>query len=88
MSHHDCQCYYLPVGDSWTKIDYSQKPETWMKPHVKGVDTGLVEIPANWYLDVSATYNFHHRRCADLIGLTTPHVHQSLAKQPWFRECT
>ncbi|GKZ27918.1 hypothetical protein AbraCBS73388_006750 [Aspergillus brasiliensis] len=51
MSHHDCQMYWLRTGDSWTKIDYSQKAETWMKPLVRGQDTGLVEIPGNWYID-------------------------------------
>ena len=52
MSHHDCQPYYLRTGDSWTKIDYKKKAEEWMKPLVAGQDTGLVEIPANWYIDV------------------------------------
>lgn len=51
MSHHDCQAYYLRTDDTWTKIDYSKKAKEWMKPLVKGQDTGLVEIPANWYLD-------------------------------------
>ncbi|KAK2668392.1 hypothetical protein RAB80_015772 [Fusarium oxysporum f. sp. vasinfectum] len=51
MSHDDCHMYWLRTNDSWTKIDYKQKAETWMKPLVKGQDTGLVEIPANWYLD-------------------------------------
>ena len=51
MSHHDCQPYYLRTGDEWTKIDYTKKPSDWMKPLVKGQETGLVEIPANWYLD-------------------------------------
>lgn len=51
MSHHDCQAYYLRTGDQWTKIDYSQPAHTWMKPLVPGRQTGLVEIPANWYLD-------------------------------------
>lgn len=51
MSHHDCQAYYLRTGDEWTKIDYSQEPKTWMKPLVPGTETGMVEIPANWYLD-------------------------------------
>ncbi|CAK42197.1 peptidoglycan deacetylase [Aspergillus awamori] len=51
MSHHDCQMYWLRTGDTWTKIDYSQKAETWMKPLVRGQDTGLVEIPGNWYID-------------------------------------
>jgi hypothetical protein len=53
MSHHDCQPYYLRTGDSWTKIDYKKKAEEWMKPLVAGRETGLVEIPANWYIDVS-----------------------------------
>ncbi|KAG5657816.1 hypothetical protein KAF25_007849 [Fusarium avenaceum] len=47
MSHDDCHMYWLRTNDSWTKIDYTQKAETWMKPLVKGKDTGLVEIPAN-----------------------------------------
>lgn len=51
MSHHDCQAYWLRTGDSWTKIDYTQKAETWMKPLEKGKETGLVEIPGSWYID-------------------------------------
>jgi hypothetical protein len=51
MSHHDCQMYWLRTGDKWTKIDYSQKAETWMKPLERGEETGLVEIPGNWYID-------------------------------------
>ncbi|KAI0684434.1 glycoside hydrolase/deacetylase [Earliella scabrosa] len=48
---HDSQAYYLRVDDDWTKIDYQAKAETWMKPLVRGKETGLVEVPANWYLD-------------------------------------
>ena len=51
MSHHDCQPYYLRTGDQWTKIDYSQPAKTWMHPLKPGQETGMVEIPANWYLD-------------------------------------
>ncbi|ODV86111.1 hypothetical protein CANARDRAFT_6608 [[Candida] arabinofermentans NRRL YB-2248] len=51
MFHHDCQPYWCRTGDTWTKIDYTKKAETWMKPLVKGTDTKLVEIPANWYID-------------------------------------
>lgn len=51
MNHHDCQAYYLRTGDDWTKIDYGKKAAEWMKPFTKGRETGLVEIPANWYLD-------------------------------------
>ena len=49
--HRDFVPYYVRVGDSWTKIDYSKKPEEWMKPLVRGEETDLVEIPASWYLD-------------------------------------
>ncbi|KAF8588976.1 glycoside hydrolase/deacetylase [Ramaria rubella] len=48
---HDCQAFYLRDQDTWNKIDYKQKAETWMKPLSRGNETGLVEIPANWYLD-------------------------------------
>ncbi|KAG2144320.1 carbohydrate esterase family 4 protein [Suillus clintonianus] len=48
---HDSQMYYLRDEDTWTKIDYQAKAHTWMKPLQKGKETGLVEIPANWYLD-------------------------------------
>ncbi|KIW55412.1 hypothetical protein PV05_07695 [Exophiala xenobiotica] len=51
LSHHDCQAYWLRTGDTWTKIDYSKHPDHWMKPLVKGKETGLVEIPGNWYID-------------------------------------
>ena len=45
------QAFYLRDQDLWTKIDYQAKAEMWMKPLVRGKETGLVEIPANWYLD-------------------------------------
>lgn len=51
LMHDEFHPYYVRVGDSWTKIDYSKNPETWMKPLVRGTETDLVEIPANWYLD-------------------------------------
>ncbi|MEX3007668.1 polysaccharide deacetylase [Hoeflea sp. TYP-13] len=51
LMHRDFEPYYVRVGDSWTKIDYSKHPEEWMKPLVRGHETDLVEIPASWYLD-------------------------------------
>jgi peptidoglycan/xylan/chitin deacetylase (PgdA/CDA1 family) len=66
LMHKDFSPYYVRVGDSWTKIDYSKPAEEWMKPLVRGEETGLVEIPANWYLDdlppmmfVKASANSH-----------------------------
>ncbi|THJ66765.1 polysaccharide deacetylase [Arthrobacter echini] len=51
LMHNDFEPYYVRVGDSWTKIDYTKPAEAWMKPLVRGEETDLVEIPANWYLD-------------------------------------
>ena len=47
---HDSQAYYLRDQDTWTKISYGETAvaSTWMKPLVRGRETGLVEIPANW----------------------------------------
>ena len=54
MSHDDAQMYWLRVGDEWTKIDYGKKAEEWMKPLVKGQETGLVEVSVSFLaLDVS-----------------------------------
>ena len=51
LMHKDFHPYYVRVGDSWTKIDYSQAAADWMKPLVRGEETDLIEIPASWYLD-------------------------------------
>jgi peptidoglycan-N-acetylglucosamine deacetylase len=51
LMHRDFHPYYVRVGDSWTKIDYSKQPEEWMKPLVRGEETDLIEIPASWYLE-------------------------------------
>jgi peptidoglycan/xylan/chitin deacetylase (PgdA/CDA1 family) len=51
LMHHDFQPYRVRVGDSWTKIDYSKDARDWMKPLVRGRESNLIEIPANWYLD-------------------------------------
>src|SRR6266852_2652930 len=51
LMHRDFEPYYVRVGDSWTKIDYSKPAEEWMKPLVRGYETDLIDIPANWYLD-------------------------------------
>jgi hypothetical protein len=53
LSHHDCQAYWLRTGDTWVPIDYEKHPDHWMHPLKEGPTTGLVEIPASWYLDVS-----------------------------------
>ena len=51
LMHNDFTPYRVRVGDSWTKIDFSEKPDTWMKPLRRGQGTDLIEIPASWYLD-------------------------------------
>jgi len=51
LMHNDFHPYYVRVGDTWTKIDYSKHPREWMKPLQRGKETDLIEIPASWYLD-------------------------------------
>ena len=51
LMHNDFTPYRVRVGDKWTKIDYAGKPSDWMVPLERGVETDLIEIPANWYLD-------------------------------------
>jgi len=51
LMHDDFHPYYVRVGDSWTKIDYTKSAKEWMKPLIRGEETDLVEIPASWYLD-------------------------------------
>lgn len=51
LMHNDFHPYYVRVGDKWTKIDYSIPANEWMKPLIRGHETNLIEIPANWYLD-------------------------------------
>jgi peptidoglycan/xylan/chitin deacetylase (PgdA/CDA1 family) len=51
MMNNDFHPFYVRVGDSWTKIDYSKHPSAWMKPLRRGEETDLIDIPASWYLD-------------------------------------
>jgi hypothetical protein len=51
LMHHDHQPYYVRVGDSRTKIDYSKHPKDWMVPLQRGQETDLIEIPASWCLE-------------------------------------
>ncbi len=44
LMHRDFEPYYVRVGDSWKKIDYTKDAETWMEPLVRGKETDLVEI--------------------------------------------
>ena len=51
LMHRDFEPYYVRVGDYWTRSTTPRRPSDWMKPLVRGEETNLVEIPANWYLD-------------------------------------
>lgn len=51
FSHQDDQCYWVRTGDQIKPVDYNKHPNEWMTPLKRGKNTGLVEIPSNWYLD-------------------------------------
>ena len=49
LMHKDFEPYYVRVGDRWTLIDYSKKPQEWMKPLQRGTETDLACMTnANW----------------------------------------
>ena len=73
LMHHDFLPYYVRVGNSWTKIDYSKKPESWMKPLVRGQQTDLIEIPASWHLDDLPPMMFI-KRSPNSHGFVSPDV--------------
>jgi peptidoglycan/xylan/chitin deacetylase (PgdA/CDA1 family) len=77
LMHKDFTPYYVRVGDEWTKIDYSQPAETWMKPFTKGKETGLVEIPASWWLDDLPPMMFI-KKFPNSHGYVTPRDMESL----------
>ncbi len=89
MMHHDFQPYYLRTGDRWTKIDYSQPAETWMRPLVRGKRTELIEIPANWYLDDEVPMMFVKAQ-ANSHGFMSPRQIEELWREQFdwvYREC-
>lgn len=68
---NDFHPFYARVGDTWTKIDYSQPAETWMKPLQRGVETPLVEIGGNWYMDDLPPMMFI-KKSPNSFGFTNP----------------
>ena len=77
LMHRDFECYYVRSGDQWTKIDYSKPAEEWMKALVRGPETGLIEIPANWYLDDLPPMMFI-KKSPNSHGFTNPRDIESL----------
>jgi peptidoglycan/xylan/chitin deacetylase (PgdA/CDA1 family) len=72
LMHHDFQPYYVRVGDTWTKIDYSKRPSEWMVPLRRGRETDLIEIPASWYLDDLPPMMFI-KKAPNSFGFIDPH---------------
>lgn len=89
LMHNDFHPYYVRVGDSWTKIDYSRSAGEWMKPLVRGQETGLVEIPANWYLDDLPPMMFV-KKSPNSFGFTNPRDMEQMWRDQFdwvYREC-
>jgi peptidoglycan/xylan/chitin deacetylase (PgdA/CDA1 family) len=51
LMNNDFHPFYVRVGDSWKRIDYSKDASQWMEPLKRGKETDLVDIPGSWYLD-------------------------------------
>lgn len=78
--HHDFLPYYIRSGDTWTKIDYTKAPETWMKPLVRGKETNLIEIPASWHLDDMIPM-MYIKNFANSHGFMNPHDVEQLWRE-------
>ncbi len=72
LMHDDFHPYYVRVGDSWTKIDYSKKPVDWMRPLVRGTETSLIEIPGNWNSPKISANSWSRRRNFRRFRRTSP----------------
>jgi len=72
LMHKDFEPYYVRVGDTWTKIDYSKQPGDWMKPLVRGQETDLIELPASWHLDDLPPMMFV-KKAPNSHGFVNPH---------------
>ncbi|WP_053958211.1 polysaccharide deacetylase family protein [Sulfobacillus thermosulfidooxidans] len=71
LMHRDFVPYRVRVGDTWTKIDYTKPAQEWMKPLIRGQETDLIEIPANWYLDDLPPMMFI-KKSPNSYGFTNP----------------
>lgn len=74
FSHHDDRCYWLRTPEEIKPVEYDKHPREWMTPLKRGKETGIVEIPSNWYLDdlppmvcplpsMSSTHHSKTRKC-------------------------
>jgi peptidoglycan/xylan/chitin deacetylase (PgdA/CDA1 family) len=89
LMHNDFHPYYVRVGDSWTKVDYSRPAAAWMKPLVRGRETDLIEIPANWYLDDLPPMMFI-KRSPNSHGFVNPRDIEQMWRDQFdwvYREC-
>lgn len=72
LSHHDSLPYFLPKEiEGIEQIEFSADKEaaSWMKPSkdfMKMEPSGLVEIPCNWYMEVSVVLDFCFDDSTDL----------------------
>jgi len=77
--HRDAEAYNGRTGDSWTKIDYTGQAKEWMKPLIRGTETGFVEIPSSWYLDDMEPFMFI-KKFPNSHGWVDPKVVEELWK--------
>ena len=81
LMNDDFHPFYVRVGDSWTKIDYSRHPDEWMHPLVRGTETDLIDIPGNWYLDDLPPMMFI-KSAPNSFGFVNPARHRGAVARP------
>jgi peptidoglycan/xylan/chitin deacetylase (PgdA/CDA1 family) len=71
QNYHDFVPFYARVGDRWTKIDFAERADAWMRPMQHGREVDLVEFCGNWYMDDLPPMMFN-KHAANSHGFVSP----------------
>lgn len=71
QNYNDFVPFYARVGDEWTKIDFADTAQAWMKPLRHGHEVDLVEFCGNWYVDDLPPMLFN-KHAANSHGYVSP----------------
>ncbi|MFC5834424.1 polysaccharide deacetylase family protein [Nonomuraea insulae] len=72
QNYNDFHPFYARVGDAWTKIDFAERAEHWMRPLQHGHEVDLVEFCGNWYVDDLPPMMFN-KHAANSHGFVSPY---------------
>jgi peptidoglycan-N-acetylglucosamine deacetylase len=77
QNYNDFVPFYARVGDRWTKIDFTERAQRWMRPLEHGREVDLVEFCGNWYVDDLPPMLFN-KHAANSHGFVSPRAVEQL----------